>query len=785
MPVNVTADEPALPVRPLLGHDPESFGRYRLLARLGSGGMGTVFLARSDGGRTVALKAIHRDLAEESEFRERFRQELQAARSLGGADFFPAVVDADTDGPRPWLASEYLLGPSLAQAVEAHGPWPYAALRALGVALARGLATVHGQGLVHRDLKPSNVLITADGPKLIDFGLARAVGAERLTRTGRQMGTPAYISPEQARPVGGQSVGPPADVFALGGLLVYAATGRAPFGEGGANDVLYRVAYAEPDLAGVPEELWPLVVGCLAKDPADRPAADRIPRALTGTGDDGEREGERDRDRDRPWDGERQRDSERESFAGLLPAGVLHDIALRTATVWDVAVRRPEEPQAPPSATATATAPEAPPSQDAPRPARRRLVLGGLGALAAAGVAGGVWWAVAGPGDDDTRGEPRPGAGASGTDTAPQPLWEYRGPLGDLGRPLYHRGVIAVQADPGAGILGVDARRGTLRWTAPAVSGYTPTACGDLIVMKATFADGDDRLAMVDPADGRTWYSDPLGVTFRFTDHPISAGDARTAYVFGHSGAHRDGTPESRRRYLLAYDLVARKVRWRRELGRGSADHLPGVVAEGRLVLVDDGSVTAYDTADGRRRWRVALPGDGLVAGDGGDEVPRWTATVAGGTVLLSGPGLRTIDLRTGRGGWRLDPDQLPAGTGDGAGGGTVFGAPAVADGVAYLTVLGTHVFAIDLASHHVRWRWKADTDLAAPPARTAVAGGLVLPTSSDIRAAAVAVDRRTGRMRWTLRDSSGSVLGTTEPLVGQGRLYVVRGKSIRALPLT
>ncbi|MGO4426957.1 serine/threonine-protein kinase, partial [Streptomyces sp. MCAF7] len=221
---------------------------------------------------------------------------------------------------------------------------------------AQGLATVHRQGLVHRDLKPSNVLITADGPKLIDFGLARAVGAERLTRTGRQMGTPAYISPEQARPVGGQSVGPPADVFALGGLLVYAATGRAPFGEGGANDVLYRVAYAEPDLAGVPEELWPLVVGCLAKDPADRPAADRIARALTGTSDDGERE------RDRQWDGERQRDSERESFAGLLPAGVLHDIALRTATVWDVAVRRPEEPQAPPSATATA--PEAPPSQD-------------------------------------------------------------------------------------------------------------------------------------------------------------------------------------------------------------------------------------------------------------------------------------------------------------------------------------------------------------------------------------------------------------------------------------
>ncbi|MER6146431.1 serine/threonine-protein kinase, partial [Streptomyces sparsogenes] len=342
MTVNVTADGSALPVRPLLAHDPEAFGRYRLLARLGSGGMGTVYLARSDGGRTVALKAVHRELAEEKEFRERFRQELQAVRALGQADFVPAVVDADTSGPRPWLATEYLLGPSLAQAVEAHGPWPYAATRALGAALAQGLATVHRHGLVHRDLKPSNVLITADGPKLIDFGLARAVGAERLTRTGRQVGTPAYISPEQARPVGGQSVGPPADVFALGGLLVYAATGRAPFGEGEANDVLYRVAYAEPDLAGLPEELWPLIVGALAKDPADRPAAERIARALAGTGEDGGRGGRDEWDREPPGQGE--------GFAGLLPAGVLHDIALRTATVWDTEVRRSGEPAAPPRA---------------------------------------------------------------------------------------------------------------------------------------------------------------------------------------------------------------------------------------------------------------------------------------------------------------------------------------------------------------------------------------------------------------------------------------------------
>ncbi|MEU9797049.1 serine/threonine-protein kinase [Streptomyces sparsogenes] len=767
MTVNVTADGSALPVRPLLAHDPEAFGRYRLLARLGSGGMGTVYLARSDGGRTVALKAVHRELAEEKEFRERFRQELQAVRALVRADFVPAVVDADTSGPRPWLATEYLLGPSLAQAVEAHGPWPYPATRALGAALAQGLATVHRHGLVHRDLKPSNVLITADGPKLIDFGLARAVGAERLTRTGRQVGTPAYISPEQARPVGGQSVGPPADVFALGGLLVYAATGRAPFGEGEANDVLYRVAYAEPDLAGLPEQLWPLIVGALAKDPADRPAAERIARALAGTGDDGGREERDEGDREPPGQGE--------GFAGLLPAGVLRDIALRTATVWDTEVRRSGEPAAPPPAGP----PDAPPPQDGPRPARRRLLQGGLGALAAAGVAGGVWWAAAGSGDRDPRGGSRPAPGATGPDTAPQPLWEYRGPIGDLGRPVLHRDVIAVQADPGDGVLGVDARRGTLRWTAPAVSGYTPVACGGLLVMKAAYADGDDRLAMIDPADGRTWYSDPLGITFRFMDLPVCAADGRTAYVVGHSGPHRDGTPDTRRRFLLAYDTAARRVRWRRELARGEAQALPGRVAAGRLVLVDAGSVAAYDTADGRRRWTVKLPDDGLID-EGGSQVPAWRAAVARDTVLVCGRGLTALDLRTGRARWRIDPDQLPSGTGEGP----VFGAPAVADGVAYLTVLGTHVFAIDLASHHVRWRWAADTDLALPPAPTTVAGGLVFPPSSDSRAAAVAVNRRTGRTRWTLRDSSGSFLGTTGLLAGRDRLYVVRGKSIRALPL-
>ncbi|MFD8596430.1 serine/threonine-protein kinase [Kitasatospora sp. NPDC059646] len=253
----------------LTADDPSTIGDYRLLRRLGAGGMGRVYLGRTAGGRTVAVKAVRPELADDPEFRARFRQEVSAARRVGGRWTAP-VLDADTDGPRPWVATGYIAGPSLGAAVHAGGPLPTASVHALGARLAEALEQVHALGLVHRDVKPSNVLLTLDGPRLIDFGVARALdAAAALTRSGYVVGSPGFMSPEQAA---GSPVGPAGDVFALGAVLAFAATGTAPFGEGvSAAVLLYRVLHEEPDLRGLDGDLRETVTACLAKDPADRP----------------------------------------------------------------------------------------------------------------------------------------------------------------------------------------------------------------------------------------------------------------------------------------------------------------------------------------------------------------------------------------------------------------------------------------------------------------------------------------------------------------------------------
>ncbi|MDC7337231.1 serine/threonine-protein kinase [Streptomyces lydicus] len=261
---------------PLTHDDPPGLGPYRLLARLGSGGMGTVYLGRSAGGRTVALKTVHARIATETEFRTRFRLESDAARVIGGR-YGAQVVEADPLADTPWLATEYVLGPPLDEAVRLAGPLPEAAVRALGAALCGALGQLHRSDVVHRDLKPSNIMVTAFGPKVIDFGIARALGDDRLTHAGAAVGTPAFMSPEQAT---GAEHDPAGDVFALAGVLVFAATGRGPFGDGQPADLLYRVRYAEPDLTGTPAALVPVLARCLAKDPAERPGTTELAAQL-------------------------------------------------------------------------------------------------------------------------------------------------------------------------------------------------------------------------------------------------------------------------------------------------------------------------------------------------------------------------------------------------------------------------------------------------------------------------------------------------------------------------
>ncbi|MFI1419061.1 serine/threonine-protein kinase [Streptomyces sp. NPDC020731] len=256
---------------------PEYAGHYRLESCLGSGGMGVVHLARGTSGMRVAVKVVHARYAMDPEFRGRFRQEVAAARRVSGA-FTAPVVDADPEGVRPWMATLYIPGPTLSEQVKRNGPMDPDQARRLMAGLAEALRDIHRVGVVHRDLKPSNVLLAEDGPKVIDFGISRPKDSELRTETGKLIGTPPFMAPEQFRRP--REVGPAADVFALGSLMVHAATGRGPFDSDSPYVVAYQVVHDEPDLTGVPESLAPLVLRCLAKEPDGRPTPDELMREL-------------------------------------------------------------------------------------------------------------------------------------------------------------------------------------------------------------------------------------------------------------------------------------------------------------------------------------------------------------------------------------------------------------------------------------------------------------------------------------------------------------------------
>jgi eukaryotic-like serine/threonine-protein kinase len=259
--------------------DPQRIGPYRIVERLGAGGMGWVYLARSPGGRAVAVKVVRPELAEEESFRLRFAREIELARRVSGA-FTASVVDADPHADPPWLATLYIPGPSLDEAITAHGPLGEKQVRELGAGLVEALQAVHAAGIVHRDLKPSNVVLATDGPRVIDFGIARRAGFATVTMPGSVLGTPAFMSPEQiaSGDAPDTEVGAPSDVFALGGVLVFAATGRPPFGSD--HVVMARVLAAEPELEAVPPGLRDLLARCLAKEPALRPPLSELQEAL-------------------------------------------------------------------------------------------------------------------------------------------------------------------------------------------------------------------------------------------------------------------------------------------------------------------------------------------------------------------------------------------------------------------------------------------------------------------------------------------------------------------------
>ncbi|MFE2459575.1 serine/threonine-protein kinase [Streptomyces sp. NPDC059402] len=763
----------------LQSDDPQELGSYRLLRRLGAGGMGRVYLARSPGGRTVAVKVVRPDLAADHDFRERFRHEVEIAKAVSGR-FTAPVVDADPDAPLPWLATSYVLGPDLTDVVGAHGALPERTVRALAAGLAAALQDIHAAGLMHRDLKPSNVLLAADGPRLIDFGIARAVDGSRMTETGVVVGSPGYMSPEQAV---GKDVGVAGDVFSLGSVLAFAATGRGAFGDGTTSHagLLYQVVHGEADLTGVPPSLLGLVRACLMKDPTQRPAPGEIVTALAGQGIDA-------------------------ALHDWLPSAVASTIATHAAGILDL--EAPETPRTFPQSqerattgfgpaptmldgsqstgtTGHGTAPGGTPVPaygiplpgtvrlgEAPEsaPARsRRRVLGMAvgGAAAVAVVGGGVAWALtSGDASDDATGASGSHAAAEPVEenfttppagVAPQPLW-HESAEEDSTSPrvplLTHEGLLLVSGDP---LVAYDVRTGKARWTKAGIC--RPGAQLLFHDGKVFLADGDYEGALVayDVKTGEEAWRSRLGKQLSVED--TIAIDDKNVYVT----ATDHGQAKSATKYRTAVAAVSHttgKTAWVEHRDWGTKDYDVQGTASGKYLVYADSNLnlTVRDTATGGQVWTRKI----------GDEW-SWQPTVANGLVFLPGDELKAVDVEKGTTVWTLDPSGRRG-----------FDNPTVADGVLYVSDHDDGVWAVNVKTGKRNWLCD-ELDVDGPESFRRV-GSTLYGTTGAVDGGIVALETRTGKLRWTYTDSKAAGEPWQIALAGN-RLLATHGHEIYALP--
>ncbi|MGW0570209.1 protein kinase domain-containing protein [Streptomyces tauricus] len=484
-----------MPPRRIAGSDaeaelPEYAGQYRLESRLGSGGMGVVHLARSASGLRLAVKVINVEFARDPEFRGRFKQEVAAARRVSGA-FTAPVVDADPEADRPWMATLFIPGPTLAEHVKRNGSLSSAQLRQVMAGLAEALRDIHRAGVVHRDLKPSNVLLAEDGPKVIDFGISRPSDSELRTETGKLIGTPPFMAPEQFRRP--REVGPAADIFALGSVLVHAATGRGPFDSDSPYVVAYQVVHDEPDLTDVPDDLAPLIARCLAKEPDERPTPDELMAELRHVSSLYDTQAFIPAQRV-ATETEADAGAGADASAGAVksaagPVEVVVDSRDRTTHVRD----KPRTPAAPDDNGGSGSG------------RRRGLLAAAVGGVAVLAVGGALLAGL--PGDDGDEGSGvRAGSGRASGAEAFRP-WVRKVGTGREGmaKCTYGGGALLC-AGPGvlAGALGP--RDGKVRWTRSVKTGEdssvsAPVLSGGLV--HAVTAAGGQVVAL-DPATGRT-----------------------------------------------------------------------------------------------------------------------------------------------------------------------------------------------------------------------------------------------------------------------------------------
>ncbi|MFE9464501.1 PQQ-binding-like beta-propeller repeat protein [Streptomyces virginiae] len=582
-------------MKPLESGDPIRLGPYRILAVLGEGGMGKVYVGQDGEGHAAAVKVLHPHLAHDPNLTARFVREALMAQAVGGGSV-ARVLDARTEGGRPWIATEFLTGPTLADAVRSHGPLDEPAVRALAAALAGALRDIHGAGLVHRDLKPANIVLTATGPRVIDFGIARPEHGLTLTATGQVPVTPGYGAPEQ---VLGQRVGPPADVFSLGAVLVYAASGRHAYEGSHVAAVQYEVVHGEPRLDRVPPALQPLIGPCLAKDPASRPLPDQLVRSSAP-----------------PLGAER----------AWRHGAIAQDITAREHGLHRLTTV---------------------PGAVAPRPVSRRRLLTGLavgGSVLAVGGGAAAWWGLASrPGPFDIPpAVPTPTAavldakkGDYVLGETPEPLWSVSSAFSaDAPAPLPVRDVVIVGAPKG----GIEARSvtdGTLRWSAgEVVAAHRYLSLSDRLVAAA---DRDGTLVTFVASTGEPKWTAPAEAA------SLLAADDEAVYVITKQGRVRSiGRSDAKIRWTASVDA---------DLGKEAASR--GLAAQGRLVVTAaDGTVVALDTTDGRAAWdRRKQSANG-----------RAKVAVSGRTLCVTGKNLTVVDVVDGKELWTAENPKPPNG---------------------------------------------------------------------------------------------------------------------------
>ena len=784
----------------LTAHDPRRIGPFEVLGRLGAGGMGLVYLGRSSSGRRVAIKTVRGELAEDQLFRVRFAREIAAARTVSGF-YTAAVVDADADAPVPWLATAYIPAPSLEDLVADCGPLPPDAARWLIAGIAEALQSIHAAGLVHRDLKPSNVLVTEDGPRVIDFGIAAGVSHTRLTMTNVAVGTPAYMSPEQARD--SRSVTGASDVFSLGSLLVFSATGHAPYHGVNPVETVFMLLREQPDLSGLPADLAPMVKACMRPAPERRPTPAQIQEELaphlysSGAGEDDSRDWlppvaleliDRKRRPPRPGTAAAPQSSAQPPASGPAPQPVSqplsapaqhrvppdpathqaergrqaapapHTVDPRTGEVPPTEKVRPAAAQqAGGRHAAAAPVEEAGPTT--PRPVVQLLgsavpIGPGVRAADVTGQAKGLDM-VPPPGTDWVRRTQVPPP-TSGTRWRP---WRFRMSNDVWGAPQVSDGVLYITSfEVHALDIATGRRRFKTRdvaWAVSVADGRVHAADGpNLFTLNA--ADGSERWRTV--LDGWTFSLDTGGgavvagtrgggVQVRSAidgSEMWQVKDAQQEYENQQSGpcVVGDSVYYQGGGRLWSLDLTTGRPRWSFPLGDDVPSH--PVLRQGVLYLASGARLLALDEASGEQRWRFDTPVALFTPPTPDDQGGLFIADYLGSVTALEAA---TGAVRwRGRTGGRQGVEPVP-----------------VVDGTVLVGSADT-VYAFDAAQGDERWRYSARGELTGAPA---VAGGLVHLGSRDH--SLHTLDLATGRLRWKL-DTGGEITGS--PVAVDGRVF-------------